>query len=106
MPELRRIREKYPEVLSCLLGKGLAAGVQVVRPGTKSPDPDTALRINIACFPKGPVVFAPVAADGECLKTAPPLTITEDTLRESLKVFEEAIYEVLQPAVKGKAGGS
>jgi 4-aminobutyrate aminotransferase/(S)-3-amino-2-methylpropionate transaminase len=95
MPELRRIREKYPKVLGCLQGKGLVAGIQVVKPGTKTPDPDTALRINIACFQKGVLMFAPVAASGECLKIAPPLTITEDALRESLKVFEEAVDQVL-----------
>jgi 4-aminobutyrate aminotransferase-like enzyme len=95
MPELRRIREKHPEVLGCLQGKGLVAGIQVVKPGTKTPDPDMALRINIACFQKGLLMFAPVGARGECLKIAPPLTITEDALRESLQVFEEAVDEVL-----------
>ncbi len=94
--ELKRIREKYPKVLGCLQGKGLVAGIQVVRPGTKIPDPDMALRINIACFQKGVLMFAPVAASGECLKIAPPLTIAEDALRESLQVFEEAVDEVLE----------
>jgi 4-aminobutyrate aminotransferase-like enzyme len=95
MPELKRIREKYPRVLGCLKGKGLVAGIQVVKPGTKTPDPDMALRINLACFQKGVLVFAPVAASGECLKIAPPLTITEDALRESLHVFEAAVDELL-----------
>jgi 4-aminobutyrate aminotransferase-like enzyme len=95
LPELKRIREKYPQRLGCLQGRGLVAGIQVVKPGTKTPDPDTALLINIACFQKGVLMFAPVAASGECLKIAPPLTIAEDALRESLKVFEEAVDEVL-----------
>jgi 4-aminobutyrate aminotransferase-like enzyme len=97
IPELERIRQKYPQALGCLQGKGLVAGIQVVKPGTKTPDPDTALRINIACFQKGVLMFAPVAASGECLKIAPPLTIAEDALRESLQVFEEAVDEVLKP---------
>ncbi len=45
---------------------------------------------------KGVLMFAPVAASGECLKIAPPLTIAEDALRESLQVFEEAVDEVLK----------
>ena len=53
------------------------------------------MRINLACFHKGLLMFAPVAAGGECLKIAPPLTIAEDALRESLEVFEEAVEEVL-----------
>ena len=98
MPELRRIQQKYPQVLGCLQGRGLVAGIQVVKPGTKTPDPDTALLINVACFQKGVLMFAPVAASGECLKIAPPLTIAEDALRESLQVFEEAVDEVLKPS--------
>jgi 4-aminobutyrate aminotransferase / (S)-3-amino-2-methylpropionate transaminase / 5-aminovalerate transaminase len=98
IPELRRIQQKHPQVLGCLQGKGLVAGIQVVKPGSKTPDPETALRINIACFQKGVLMFAPVAASGECLKIAPPLTITEDALRESLQVFEEAVDEVLVAA--------
>ncbi len=96
LAELKRIREKHPKTLGCLQGKGLVAGIQVVKPGTKTPDPETALRINIGCFHKGVLMFAPVAASGECLKIAPPLTIAEDALHESLAVFEEAIDEVLK----------
>ena len=88
-------------MLGCLQGRGLVAGIQVVKPGTKTPDPDTALLINIACFQKGVLMFAPVAASGECLKIAPPLTIAEDALRESLQVFEEAVDEVLKPGRVG-----
>jgi 4-aminobutyrate aminotransferase-like enzyme len=40
-------------------------------------------------------MFSPVGIGGECLKIAPPLTINEEAMRESLAVFEEACYEVL-----------
>jgi 4-aminobutyrate aminotransferase/diaminobutyrate-pyruvate transaminase/4-aminobutyrate aminotransferase/(S)-3-amino-2-methylpropionate transaminase len=95
IPELNRIQAKYPDVLGCVQGKGLVAGIQVVNAGTKEPNPALALKINIACFQKGLLMFAPVGLAGECLKIAPPLTITEAELRESLAVFEEAIDEVL-----------
>jgi 4-aminobutyrate aminotransferase/diaminobutyrate-pyruvate transaminase/4-aminobutyrate aminotransferase/(S)-3-amino-2-methylpropionate transaminase len=95
IPELKRIRDKYPEVLGCLQGKGLVAGIQVVRKGTKIPDPETAVKINEKCFHKGLLMFAPVGIAGECLKIAPPLVITEDALMESVKVFEEACDEIL-----------
>ena len=95
IPELCRIQQKRPKVLGCVQGKGLVAGIQVVRPGTKTPDPEMALRINIACFQKGLLMFAPVGAGGECIKIAPPLTIPEDALRESIQVLEEAVDEVL-----------
>ncbi len=95
IPELARIREKYPSVLGCLQGKGLVAGIQVVKAESKEPDPDTALKINIKCFQKGLLMFAPVGIAGECLKIAPPLIISEEPLREGLAVFEEAIDEIL-----------
>jgi 4-aminobutyrate aminotransferase-like enzyme len=95
MPELHRIHGKYPRVLGCVQGRGLVAGIQVVKSGTKTPDPDTASRINVACFQRGLLMFAPVGAGGECIKIAPPLTITEDALRESIQVLEEALDDVL-----------
>jgi 4-aminobutyrate aminotransferase-like enzyme len=95
IPELHRIRAKYPRVLGCVQGKGLVAGIQVVKPGTKTPDPDLALRINVACFQKGVLMFAPVGANGECIKIAPPLTISNEALRESIQVLEEALDGVL-----------
>ena len=95
IPELTRIRNKYPDILGCIQGKGLVAGIQVVIQGTKIPDPDTALKINEKCFHKGLLMFAPVGIAGECLKIAPPLVINEEALREGIKVFEEACDEIL-----------
>lgn len=92
---LEKIQKKYPDQLGCLHGKGLVAGIQVVKPGTKIPDNETALKINVACFQKGLLMFAPVGIAGECLKICPPLIIAEDALNESLMVFEQAVDEVL-----------
>jgi len=95
IPELERIQRKHPEALGCVQGKGLVAGIQVVKPGTKEPDAETAVKINVACFKKGLLMFAPVGIGGECVKIAPPLVISEEALRESLAVFEQAVDEVL-----------
>ncbi len=40
-------------------------------------------------------MFAPVGLYGECIKIAPPLTISEEALREGIEVLEEAVDEVL-----------
>ncbi len=95
VPEIARIRNKYPEILGCAQGKGLVAGIQVVKKGTKDPDPDMAQKINEKCFQKGLLMFAPVGIGGECLKIAPPLMISEEALREGIKVLEEACDEIL-----------
>lgn len=95
VPELHRIAAKYPQILGCVQGKGLVAGIQVVKKGTKTPDPDMALKINEKCFHKGLLMFAPVGVAGECLKIAPPLIVTEEALRDGIKAFEEACDEIL-----------
>ena len=95
IPELERIQKKYPENLGVMFGKGLVAAIQCVKPGTKEPDPDIAVKVNIASFQKGLLMFAPVGLNGGALKIVPPLNITEEALRESLAVFEEAVDEVL-----------
>ncbi|MBD3308155.1 aminotransferase class III-fold pyridoxal phosphate-dependent enzyme [candidate division KSB3 bacterium] len=95
MPELQKIQQKYPHRLGCLHGKGLVAGLQVVKAGSKEPDAETALKINERCFQKGVLMFAPVGVGGECIKIAPPLTIPEDALLESVAVLAEACDEIL-----------
>ncbi len=95
MAGLDRIRKKYPEVLGCLQGRGLVAGIQVVKKGTKEPDAEIAQKINEKCFHKGLLMFAPVGIAGECIKIAPPLVITEEALKEGLGVLEEACDEIL-----------
>ncbi len=95
IPGLQKIVDKYPDRLGCLHGKGLVAGIQVVKPGTKEPDSETAKLINEKCFHKGLLMFAPVGIAGECIKIAPPLTITEEALKEGIDVLEEACSEIL-----------
>ncbi len=95
MTGLDKIQKKHPEVLGCLHGKGLVAGIQVVKKGTKEPDSVMAQKINEKCFQKGLLMFAPVGIAGECIKIAPPLMITEDALKEGIEVLEETCDEIL-----------
>ncbi|MCK5736558.1 MAG: aminotransferase class III-fold pyridoxal phosphate-dependent enzyme, partial [Spirochaetaceae bacterium] len=92
---LEKIVRKYPDRLGCLHAKGLVAGIQVVKSGTKDPDAQTAQQINEKCFHKGLLMFAPVGIAGECIKIAPPLMISEDALKEGLEVLAEACDEIL-----------
>ncbi len=93
--ELDRIVKKYPDRLGCLHARGLVAGIQVVKSGTKEPDAQTAQDINEKCFHKGLLMFAPVGIAGECIKIAPPLIISEEALIEGTRVLEEACDEIL-----------
>ena len=95
MDGLHAVQARYRSVLGCVLGKGLVAGIQVVKPGTKTPDSEVATAINLACFQRGLLMFAPVGTGGGCIKIAPPLSTSEEALREGLAVFKEAVDAVL-----------
>ena len=78
-------------VVGCVHGKGLVAGLQMVRAGTKEPDADLAHRIIERCFQKGLLFFAPVGVGGGCVKIAPPLCITAAAIRDGLTALGEAV---------------
>ncbi|MCX7028835.1 MAG: aspartate aminotransferase family protein [Spirochaetes bacterium] len=92
---LLAMQRRHPAQAGCVQAKGLVAGIQIVKPGTREPDGATALRINVACFHKGLLMFAPVGVAGECIKIAPPLDTSREALDEGLAVLGEAIDEVL-----------
>jgi len=94
-PGLEKIQAKYPDILGCVISKGLVAGIQVVKKGTKEPDAATAVKINEKCFHKGLLMFAPVGIAGECIKISPPLVITKEALIEGINTLEEACDEIL-----------
>jgi 4-aminobutyrate aminotransferase / (S)-3-amino-2-methylpropionate transaminase / 5-aminovalerate transaminase len=95
MPGLFAIQQRHPEAVGCVHGKGLVAGLQMVRPGTKEPDADLAHRIIERCFQKGLLFFAPVGVGGGCVKIAPPLCITAEAVRDGLTALGEAVDEAI-----------
>ena len=95
LPALEKLRAKYARHVGCLHGKGLVAGLQMVKPGTQEPDAATAVAVNLACFHRGLLMFAPVGMGGATIKIAPPLNTTEDALREGLGVLAESFAAVL-----------
>jgi 4-aminobutyrate aminotransferase/diaminobutyrate-pyruvate transaminase/4-aminobutyrate aminotransferase/(S)-3-amino-2-methylpropionate transaminase len=76
-------------------GKGLVAGVYIVKPGTKDPDGELATALVERCMQKGLLMFSPVGTGGALLKIAPPLSSTQDAIEEGVAVLDEAIGEVL-----------
>jgi 4-aminobutyrate aminotransferase/(S)-3-amino-2-methylpropionate transaminase len=91
---LAALQLRHARIIGRASARGLVGGLQIVRPGTKEPDAALAHAIVERCFHKGLLFFAPVGAWGQTVKIAPPLTITEEPLREGLVVLGEAIDEV------------
>ncbi len=76
-------------------GKGLVAGVICVEPGApEKPNGAFAHEVVWHCVEKGLLMFAPVGYMGSTVKICPPLTITEEALREGCEVLAEAFAEV------------
>jgi 4-aminobutyrate aminotransferase / (S)-3-amino-2-methylpropionate transaminase / 5-aminovalerate transaminase len=92
---LLALQARHPRTAGCVHSRGLVAGIQVVKPGTRAPDPAAALAVNTRCFQKGLLMFAPVGVAGECIKIAPALDIPRDALEEGIRTLGEAMDEVL-----------
>jgi len=90
---LQRLQAAHPEIVGRVSARGLVGGVQMVKPGTKTPDHDHAHDIVLRCFQKGLLIFSPVGAWGQTVKIAPPLTTPADALEEGLEVLAEAVRE-------------
>jgi 4-aminobutyrate aminotransferase-like enzyme len=92
---LREIQKRHPQVVGHWSSRGLVGGLQMTQPGKKEPNHDLAHSVIERCFHKGLLFFSPVGAWGQTVKIAPPLTITEDALREGLDVLSEALREAI-----------
>jgi 4-aminobutyrate aminotransferase/(S)-3-amino-2-methylpropionate transaminase len=72
--------------------------VEIVRPGTLEPDPDTTRRVVQACHRAGVVVLS-CGSYSNVIRLLPPLVIDEALLVEGLDVLAAAFDEVLaEPA--------
>jgi 4-aminobutyrate aminotransferase-like enzyme len=91
---LRRMKLRHSQI-GDVAGKGLVAGLAMVRPDTREPDGDAALDLIWRAIQKGVLMFGPVGFGGATVKICPPLSITEAALEESLDAFEEAAAETL-----------
>jgi len=90
---LAQIQQRYPDIVGRVSCQGLVGGLQMTRPGRKEPNHELAHEVIERCFHKGLLFFAPVGAWGQTVKIAPPLTITEEAIKEGLDVLGEAVQE-------------
>ena len=92
---LCEIQSKHPDVCGAVMGKGMVAGLHMVKPGGIEPDPELAGDIVTRCTEKGLLMFHPVGFKGATVKIAPPLVTPEEAVVEGLSVLREAIEEAL-----------
>ena len=71
-------------------GKGLMIGVELVRPGTGEPDTAAASAVLEATRERG-LLIGKGGLYGNCLRVAPPLTLSESEAREGLRLLVDAM---------------
>ena len=85
----RKIQAASNGKITHVAGAGLVVALQFTKPGTPQPNPDFAHAMVEKAVQKGVMLFAPVGVGGCAIKINPPLTISEEALREGIDVLEE-----------------
>ncbi|MGW2377185.1 MULTISPECIES: 4-aminobutyrate--2-oxoglutarate transaminase [Kitasatospora] len=85
---LRAMQEKF-EVIGDVRGRGAMIAVELVKPGSKEPNPEFTAAVAKACHAEGLVVLT-AGTYGNVLRFLPPLVIPEHLLTEGLDIIEGA----------------
>lgn len=89
---LNKLKDKYSDRISFILGKGLLAGIITVNAKTREPDGLFASEVCERAMQKGLLV---VHTGREAIKIGPPLTIPDEALVEGIEVLDESFQEVI-----------
>ena len=89
---LKKLKNKFPNNIASILGKGMIQAIIFKNPLSGDPDAEFASCVAERCMQKGLLV---VHTGRESIKLGPPLTIPEDALMEGVTVIEESIEEVI-----------
>jgi 4-aminobutyrate aminotransferase len=89
---LRDLPEHNPSV-GDVRGRGLMIGIEMVEPGTKVPDPGSAGGVLEAAR-RGGLLIGKGGLYGNCLRIAPPLTLSESEATEGLAILLDAFGAV------------
>ncbi len=92
MPRLRALAERYPQI-GDVRGRGAMLAIELVAPGTTTPDAALAGRVAGACHRSGLVTLT-CGTYGNVLRFLPPLVIPDDLLLEGVDLLEQAFAAV------------
>jgi 4-aminobutyrate aminotransferase-like enzyme len=79
------------DTIGAVHGKGLVAGLHIVNRASDEPNRELAAEIVYQCFIRGLLLFAPLGFGGATVKICPPLTITEEAVKDGVDVLDQAI---------------
>lgn len=81
--------------IGAIHGKGLVAGVHVIKEEDDAPDGELAHAVAWHAVGRGLMLFAPVGLGGATIKISPPLCITEEAAIEGVATLAEAFGDCL-----------
>jgi 4-aminobutyrate aminotransferase/(S)-3-amino-2-methylpropionate transaminase len=87
-PRLEQLAEKYAAI-GDVRGRGAMLAIELVEPGTLTPDAGLTNALTAACHREGLVTLT-AGTYGNVLRFLPPLVIGEDLLSEGLDILEGA----------------
>jgi len=90
---LQAMATRY-EAIGDVRGRGAMLAVELVAPGGRQPDAALTGAVARACHARGVVVLT-AGSYGNVLRFLPPLSISDELLREGFDVVEEAFADVL-----------
>ncbi len=92
---LEALRERFPDHVGAINGRGLVWGVYILDPSTGELAVELTRRVVARCMEEGLLMLQ---TGRGTLKIAPPLCIPQDALLEGIGVIEGALGECLQAA--------
>lgn len=90
-PRLEAMKAKLP-IIGDIRGRGAMIAIELVKPGTKDPNPEVTGAAAKLCHAAG-VVILTAGTYGNVMRFLPPLTISDELLLEALDVLEEKFIE-------------
>jgi 4-aminobutyrate aminotransferase/(S)-3-amino-2-methylpropionate transaminase len=89
---LEAIAAKHPEIGE-IRGRGAMIAIELVKAGTKDPNPELMAKVIKYCQSKG-VLILTAGSYGNVIRFLPPLVITDELLKDALGVLSEAFDSV------------
>jgi len=92
LPRLRAMQEKF-DIIGDVRGRGAMIAIELVKPGSKDPNPEATAALAKACHAEGLLVLT-AGTYGNVLRFLPPLVMPEHLLNEGLDILETAFAGV------------
>ena len=97
MNEVRRKGEMMQDRLKAMAGPGMEVRGKGMIWGVDTMDGPLAKKVVAECFRTG-LLLGGCGTDGRVAKLIPPLTISDEDLKEGLDILEKAMQSVMEPA--------